>query len=172
LRKPQGVSLQFIKCGLCRRHESLYLFLHGGVWRTDFPNQKLRFDIDPVLTICARFGLARLSSRNHSAERMYPMILQLSRINLGEMPSAPNVIFRVFERLISKIRQKQVSRLQGLPTGAALAWKMRPTTTPPASTSKSSSLQLPDGREADARLRINWPVMLCAGPQPFHQNPN
>jgi hypothetical protein len=38
--------------------------------------------------------------------------------------------------------------------GAALTLKMRPTTRPPASTSRSSSFHSPDGREADARLRI------------------
>jgi hypothetical protein len=40
-----------------------------------------------------------------------------------------------------------------LPTGAALALKMRPTTAPSASMSKSSSFHSPDGREAEARLR-------------------
>jgi hypothetical protein len=40
-------------------------------------------------------------------------------------------------------------------TGDALALKIRPTTTPLASTSKSPSFHCPDGREADARLRIS-----------------
>jgi len=39
--------------------------------------------------------------------------------------------------------------------GAALALKMRPTTTPSRSTSKSLSFHLPDWREADACLRIS-----------------
>src|SRR5262245_65682540 len=42
--------------------------------------------------------------------------------------------------------------IQGEPTGAACTFKMRPTTAPSASTSKSSSLHSPDGREAEARL--------------------
>ena len=37
--------------------------------------------------------------------------------------------------------------------------KMRPTTTPSASTSKSSSFHSPDGREAEARLRISCPAI-------------
>jgi hypothetical protein len=41
-----------------------------------------------------------------------------------------------------------------LGNGAAFALKMRPTTTPSASTSKSSSLHSPDDRLADARFRI------------------
>src|SRR5262249_11072170 len=43
----------------------------------------------------------------------------------------------------------------GLLTGAALALKMRPTTGPSASTSKSSSSHSPDEREDEARLRIS-----------------
>jgi hypothetical protein len=39
------------------------------------------------------------------------------------------------------------------PTGDALALKMRPTTAPFASTSKSSSFHSPEGRFVDARLR-------------------
>jgi hypothetical protein len=45
--------------------------------------------------------------------------------------------------------------IQGVPTGAAFTLKMRPTTAPFASTSKSSSFNSPDGREADARFRIS-----------------
>jgi hypothetical protein len=48
--------------------------------------------------------------------------------------------------------------IQGEPTGAALALKMRPTTTLSSSTSKSSSLHWPDVRLAEARFRINWPM--------------
>src|SRR5262249_27127314 len=44
--------------------------------------------------------------------------------------------------------------IQGEPTGDAAELKMRPTTLPPVSTSKSSSFHLPDGREAEARLRM------------------
>jgi hypothetical protein len=44
------------------------------------------------------------------------------------------------------------------PTGDALALKMRPTTAPSTSTSKSSSFHSPDGRETDARLRISWGI--------------
>ena len=44
--------------------------------------------------------------------------------------------------------------IHGCPSGAAFTLKIRPTTTPSASTSKSSSLHSPEGREADARLRI------------------
>jgi hypothetical protein len=36
---------------------------------------------------------------------------------------------------------------------------MRPTTRPSASTSKSSSFHSPDGRLAEARLRISWPIL-------------
>jgi hypothetical protein len=43
----------------------------------------------------------------------------------------------------------------GVPAGAAAAFMMRPTTTPSTSTSKSSSFHSPDGRLAEARLRIN-----------------
>src|SRR5215472_6888233 len=43
----------------------------------------------------------------------------------------------------------------GLLTGAALALKMRPTTGPSASTSKSYSSYSPDEREDEARLRIS-----------------
>jgi len=43
--------------------------------------------------------------------------------------------------------------IQGLPTGVALALKMRPTTMPLARTSKSSSFHSPDGRLIEARLR-------------------
>src|SRR5215471_10653541 len=45
--------------------------------------------------------------------------------------------------------------IQGVSLGAALAWKMRPTTLPSASASKSSSFHCPEGRLADARLRIS-----------------
>src|SRR5262249_55784573 len=45
------------------------------------------------------------------------------------------------------------------PTGDALALRMRPTTTPSASTSKSSSFHWPDSRLADARLRISRTVL-------------
>src|SRR6516164_6516626 len=45
--------------------------------------------------------------------------------------------------------------IQGEPTGAACTLRIRPTTTPSASTSKSSSLHWPEGREAEARLRIS-----------------
>src|SRR5262249_17853289 len=44
--------------------------------------------------------------------------------------------------------------IHGEPPGDAAALKIRPTTTPSARTSKSSSFHSPDGREADARLRI------------------
>jgi len=49
-----------------------------------------------------------------------------------------------------------------MPTGTAAAFMMRPTTTPSASTSKSSSFHSPEGRLAEARLRTNvtfvpWP---------------
>ena len=60
-----------------------------------------------------------------------------------------------------EIRQRRRSRpkanvhIQGLPTGAALALKMRPTRAPSASTSKSSSFHPPQGREADARFRTS-----------------
>src|SRR6516164_6540424 len=40
--------------------------------------------------------------------------------------------------------------IHGEPTGAACTFMMRPTTTPSASTSKSSSFHSPNGREADA----------------------
>jgi hypothetical protein len=43
--------------------------------------------------------------------------------------------------------------IHGSPTGAALALKMRPTTSPLQSTSKSSSLHSPDGRLSAARFR-------------------
>jgi hypothetical protein len=43
----------------------------------------------------------------------------------------------------------------GVPTGAAAAFMMRPTTAPSQSTSKSSSFHSPEGRDADARLRTN-----------------
>jgi hypothetical protein len=46
------------------------------------------------------------------------------------------------------------------PTGAALALKMQPTTPPFSSTSTSSSLHSPDGREADARLRLSWIIPI------------
>src|SRR5262249_12326347 len=42
--------------------------------------------------------------------------------------------------------------IQGEPTGAAWTFMMRPTTAPSASTSKSSSLHSPDGRDAEVRL--------------------
>jgi hypothetical protein len=45
----------------------------------------------------------------------------------------------------------RIVHIQGEPTGAALALKMRPTTSPFASTPKSLSFS-PDGREAEARL--------------------
>jgi hypothetical protein len=44
--------------------------------------------------------------------------------------------------------------IHGLPTGAVFALKMRPTTAPFASTSKSSSFHRPDNRFAEARLRM------------------
>src|SRR5215471_10312720 len=44
---------------------------------------------------------------------------------------------------------------QGEPTGAACTLRIRPTTTPSASTSKSSSFHWLEGREAEARLRIS-----------------
>jgi len=47
------------------------------------------------------------------------------------------------------------AQIHGLPTGAAFALNMRPTTAPLQSTSKSSSLQCRDERLADARLRIS-----------------
>jgi hypothetical protein len=54
--------------------------------------------------------------------------------------------------------RKASVHIQGIPTGAALALMMRPTTAPTASTSKSSSFHWPDGRLVDARLRISrWP---------------
>ncbi len=43
---------------------------------------------------------------------------------------------------------------------------IRPTTTPPASTSKSSSLHSPDGREAHARLRIRVTAASLRGQGP------
>src|SRR5262249_1121838 len=48
---------------------------------------------------------------------------------------------------------------------AALALKMRPTTTLAATTSKSSSFHSPDGREAEARLRTR--VVLVHVPPSF-----
>jgi hypothetical protein len=51
-------------------------------------------------------------------------------------------------------RHRRLARLSiDAPTGDARALKMRPTTTPSASTSKSSSFQSPDGRFALARLK-------------------
>jgi hypothetical protein len=44
--------------------------------------------------------------------------------------------------------------IHGVPTGEAAALKMRPTRTPSASTSKSSSFHSPEGRKAEARLRV------------------
>jgi hypothetical protein len=46
--------------------------------------------------------------------------------------------------------------IHGAPTGDAAELKIRPTTTPSASTSKSSSFHSPEGREDRALLRINW----------------
>jgi hypothetical protein len=45
--------------------------------------------------------------------------------------------------------------IHGEPSGAACTFMMRPTMVASASTSKSSSFHSPDGREADARLRIS-----------------
>jgi hypothetical protein len=51
--------------------------------------------------------------------------------------------------------------IHGLPTGAALALKMRPTRAPSASTSKSSSFHSPDGRLAVARLRSSGDIITA-----------
>jgi hypothetical protein len=58
-------------------------------------------------------------------------------------------------------------QIHGDPTGAALAWKMRPTTALPSSTSKSSSFHSPDGREAGAHYRgITRQCVLTSVPFP------
>jgi len=49
------------------------------------------------------------------------------------------------------------------PIGAACTFKMRPTTAPSASTSKSSSLHSPDPREAEARRSNERQRVLFAG---------
>jgi hypothetical protein len=54
--------------------------------------------------------------------------------------------------------------IKGEPTGAALALKMRPTTRPSASTSKSSSFHSPGGRLAEARLRSSAIIRLVHQP--------
>jgi hypothetical protein len=60
-------------------------------------------------------------------------------------------------------RHRCLARLSiDAPTGDARALKMRPTTTPSASTSKSSSFQSPDGRFALARLRRSAAKTLCS----------
>jgi hypothetical protein len=56
----------------------------------------------------------------------------------------------------------------GVPTGAAFALKMRPTTAPSASTSKPSSFHSPERREADARLRIRLSLSMYPVPRSFH----
>src|SRR5262249_4192176 len=73
--------------------------------------------------------------------------------------------------------------IHGKPTGAAAVFMMRPTTAPSASTSKSSSFHWPDGREAEARVRISEdtvrsyhillgghvPLGWCARPESAHR---
>jgi len=50
--------------------------------------------------------------------------------------------------------------IQGIPTGAACTFKMRPTTAPSASTSKSFSSHLPEVRLAEARLSSSTVIAL------------
>jgi hypothetical protein len=57
------------------------------------------------------------------------------------------------EAILIGLAPAGTERIHGVPTGAAAAFMIRPTTAPSESTSKSSSLHSPDGREADARLR-------------------
>ena len=58
------------------------------------------------------------------------------------------------------------AHIQGLPTAAACTFKMRPTTVPSARTSKSSSFHSPEGRDADARLRISVTAASLRGQRP------
>jgi hypothetical protein len=56
-------------------------------------------------------------------------------------------------------------------TGEALALKILPTTTPSANTSKSSSFHSPDGRLAEARLRMRGGLIRRRGSRPAESRP-
>src|SRR5262245_6372247 len=81
-------------------------------------------------------------------------------------PSAEHPAARaVTTRLVRCQSEALTHHASTLASGAAAAaFMMRPTTMPSASTLQSSSPHPPDRREAEARLRISWP-MSAPGPR-------
>jgi hypothetical protein len=89
------------------------------------------------------------------------------RVEIFDLPSFAPATFcerrhrRLSRRLVVVCRRAMLVMFEGerphqdCPTGTAAAFMMRPTTTPSASTSKSSSFHSSEIRLADARLRMS-----------------
>jgi adenylate cyclase len=105
-------------------------------------SEMLREDVAHVPSGSLRADLDRLLAAANDLLLRVDRIVQFS-VDVGETSLASD-----------QTGPKASVHIQGVPTGAALASKIRPTTTPSAITSKSSAFHSPDGRLAEARLRM------------------